>query len=130
MHTKQNPERFVGMICGPKNMGKSTFARNFIKTQTHLRLLYLDVDLLRPEYTIPGIISLHDVVLESMPSMIGAIFMGEEKPDQVLNVYYMGVEELRKLCNQERFQDYSIIVNTSGWSAGLNQVYNLCYQSH
>ncbi|CAA7398647.1 unnamed protein product [Spirodela intermedia] len=48
-------------ICGPKNTGKSTFARHLVNVllQRHTQVAHLDTDVGQPEFTPPGCLSLH-----------------------------------------------------------------------
>ncbi|XP_031499374.1 polynucleotide 5'-hydroxyl-kinase NOL9 isoform X3 [Nymphaea colorata] len=51
----------IVVVCGPKNSGKSTFARFLVNTllTRHKMVGYLDTDVGQPEYTPPGCLSLH-----------------------------------------------------------------------
>ena len=68
------------MVCGGKGVGKSTFLRYLLNStlQKCKYIAVLDCDLGQPEYTVPGIISLH--ILSSQDMSLQPIHLNMRQP--------------------------------------------------
>lgn len=113
----------VVAVVGPKNVGKSTFARELcrrwlVASKRKERIAFLDTDLGRPEFTLGGVVSLHSFDAKSNHKLVGAIFLGEDDPSQRPESYVQATKRLAELA-LSRFD--LIVINTHGWFAGLGQ---------
>ena len=133
---------FVVLICGEKDLGKSTFTRYLInRAFNHVDstsdVSYFDCDIGQCEFTMGGCLSyvhLHSPILGPPCSHI----LSNPKPDRLLYYglvspqvapvrYLQYVDRLRQLWNIDRRNETTkrsmILINTMGWGTGKkNQI--------
>uniref|UniRef100_A0A1A8PTH5 Polynucleotide 5'-hydroxyl-kinase NOL9 n=2 Tax=Nothobranchius rachovii TaxID=451742 RepID=A0A1A8PTH5_9TELE len=116
----------VVLVCGTKNVGKSTFIRNLINTAlNHTAAVdYLEGDLGQTEFTPAGCLSLSTVT----EPLLGPPFTHQNTPEHII---YFGqpscesdmdryLESLKSLFRQRpQSREMPIIVNTMGWVKGF-----------
>uniref|UniRef100_A0A3Q4G332 Polynucleotide 5'-hydroxyl-kinase NOL9 n=1 Tax=Neolamprologus brichardi TaxID=32507 RepID=A0A3Q4G332_NEOBR len=112
----------VILVCGTKNVGKSTFIRVLINTLLNY-VEYLEGDLGQTEFTPAGCLSL----LTVREPLLGPPFTHQQTPDHM--IYYgqsscnsdldRYVESLKSLwCRRSQTREAPIIINTMGWVKG------------
>lgn len=121
-------------ICGSKNVGKSSYARSLVNRllSIHSTVAYLDTDCGQPEFTPPGLVSLHFLqqpvlgaphLHQRLP--YAAHFMGDTSPAVDPGRFQRAItslyEEYCSKCNKHMEQGILVplIVNTNGWIKGL-----------
>ncbi|XP_015767061.1 PREDICTED: polynucleotide 5'-hydroxyl-kinase NOL9-like [Acropora digitifera] len=120
----------VVLICGGKDVGKSTFARYLTNSFLNSRkeLFFLECDVGQTEFTPPGLISLNKV---SSP-LLGPPFTHIQQPER--SVFFGDVTPRDKpdfyiQCVRYVFETYAenyrkskipLIVNTLGWVKGIS----------
>ncbi|KAI8064222.1 hypothetical protein BC940DRAFT_98671 [Gongronella butleri] len=138
------PIASVSLICGTRNMGKSTFARYLVNRllNGHRRVAYLETDLGQSEFTPNGMVALH--ILDS--PILGppfthphhrakrAHFVGSNTPERNPDHYIVCVQQLLQAYREEAeqwaliaaqdgdespYQLLPLVVNTPGWVKGL-----------
>lgn len=146
--TRDHKKPPVVFICGPKNAGKSTFAKLLTnrllvvaeeKSTTKGKELhasnsamYLDVDPGQPEYSLPGNMTLCEVSGPNLGPSFSHPWGGEAV--QVIRAHALGALtpaadlELFTACLQDLFENYkarlamlpdcALVVNTPGWILG------------
>ena len=128
------------LVCGAKNMGKSTLARYLVnRLLSALRgdgvkeVAYIDTDLGQTEFTPPGFVSL--VVLTLTEPMLGPAlpfwrkpvlshFIGDVTPRDCPSMYTTAVQNLVDAYRTKlRTSRYPLpcVINTHGWVKGLGQ---------
>ncbi|ORZ19859.1 hypothetical protein BCR42DRAFT_225280 [Absidia repens] len=129
----------VSMVCGTKNVGKSSFARYMINRllKVHQRVAYLETDVGQTEFTPSGLVSLN--IVES--PLLGpafthlnlkskrSFFIGSTSPKNDSTYYQDCIHQLLHTYRQEvdaisdhdanQYQLLPLVVNTSGWIKGL-----------
>lgn len=116
----------VILVCGTKNVGKSTFIRVLINTLLNYTasVEYLEGDLGQTEFTPAGCLSL----LTVREPLLGPPFTHQQTPDHM--IYYgqsscnsdldRYVESLKSLwCRRSQTREAPIIINTMGWVKGF-----------
>uniref|UniRef100_A0A1A7XJ01 Polynucleotide 5'-hydroxyl-kinase NOL9 n=1 Tax=Iconisemion striatum TaxID=60296 RepID=A0A1A7XJ01_9TELE len=116
----------VVLVCGTKNVGKSTFIRNLINTVlNHTAVVdYLEGDLGQTEFTPAGCLSLSTVT----EPLLGPPFTHQNTPEHI--IYYgqtscesdleRYLESLKSLWRQRpQSREMPIIINTMGWVKGF-----------
>ncbi|XP_065325741.1 polynucleotide 5'-hydroxyl-kinase NOL9-like [Pelmatolapia mariae] len=116
----------VILVCGTKNVGKSTFIRVLINTLLNYTasVEYLEGDLGQTEFTPAGCLSL----LTVREPLLGPPFTHQQTPDHM--IYYgqsscdsdldQYVESLKSLwCRRSQTREAPIIINTMGWVKGF-----------
>ncbi|XP_056398916.1 polynucleotide 5'-hydroxyl-kinase NOL9 [Hyla sarda] len=112
------------LVCGPKNVGKSTFNRYLInQLLQHIPCIdYLDCDLGQTEFTPPGCISL----IRITKPVLGPPYTQQREPYKMV---YFGETSCEQ--DMERFiesvkyviasykRDQPLIINTMGWVKGF-----------
>ena len=135
------------MVCGSGSTGKSTFCRasinRFLADQASLRdvsesrsgVLLLDLDLMQPELTPPGLMCLAHVKTElfgppdshlaipgsSQSRILRMHYLGEADVDSVSNVCTNAVKDLLQYLDAVR-KDYpgcEVLINSSSWLIDL-----------
>ena len=117
----------VVLICGGKNVGKSTFARYLMNKllNTQKPLCYLETDVGQSEFTPPAVLSLTKVETPifappflhlSKPER--AFFFGEVSPKDRPSTYVQLIHILYEYYNRY-CQEMPLIVNTCGWVKGM-----------
>ena len=133
----------VVAVVGPKGAGKSTFAKELFERCVRAhggKVAFLDTDLGRPEYTLPGMVSLSvadsalgeegkksdaETLISGGPfkevatRVLGAVFLGEDDPSQRPEDYLNAIRQLGQLVHSKEFE--YVIINTHGWFSGLGQ---------
>ncbi|UJR14344.1 hypothetical protein I4U23_001340 [Adineta vaga] len=129
---------FVVLICGEKDMGKSTFTRQMInRALNHINsiynLIYFDCDIGQCEFTMGGCVSYKNLTSPLLGPPFSHI-QANMKPDRLLYYglvspqaspvrYLQYIDKLRQLWNvdyRNRKPNRSmILVNTMGWGTGL-----------
>lgn len=137
------------LICGAKNVGKSTFAKylcNQMLSNSVNKVAFLDCDVGQPELSAPGILSLtilsKPLLLPPYAHMIcdstfarnmaesyaaakdhySAIFYGSTTPKTNPVSYTNAVKELMKSyddLNRNATENTPLIINTDGWIKGM-----------
>eukprot|EP00050_Salpingoeca_kvevrii_P012688 m.24193 g.24193 ORF g.24193 m.24193 type:complete len:535 (-) comp4241_c0_seq1:131-1735(-) len=120
----------VLLVCGGKDVGKSTFARFAVNSllNTHPEVLFLDSDLGQSEFCPPGLVSLHAVTeplfsppLAHQQVPLASHFLGCTAPRNDPRAYISAVQSLvavfRTRC--ETLGAVPLVVNTHGWVKGL-----------
>ncbi|CAI5646816.1 unnamed protein product [Oreochromis niloticus] len=116
----------VILVCGTKNVGKSTFIRVLINTLLNYAasVEYLEGDLGQTEFTPAGCLSL----LTVREPLLGPPFTHQQTPDHM--IYYgqsscdsdldRYLECLKSLwCRRSQTREAPIIINTMGWVKGF-----------
>ncbi|XP_031597778.2 polynucleotide 5'-hydroxyl-kinase NOL9 [Oreochromis aureus] len=116
----------VILVCGTKNVGKSTFIRVLINTLLNYTasVEYLEGDLGQTEFTPAGCLSL----LTVREPLLGPPFTHQQTPDHM--IYYgqsscdsnldRYMESLKSLwCRRSQTREAPIIINTMGWVKGF-----------
>lgn len=119
----------VVLICGGKDVGKSTFARYLTNSFLNCRkeLFFLECDVGQTEFTPPGLISLNKV---SSP-LLGppfthiqqperSVFFGDVTPRDKPDFYIQCVRYVYETYAEDyRKSKIPLIVNTLGWVKGM-----------
>ncbi|KAM4015376.1 polynucleotide 5'-hydroxyl-kinase NOL9 [Anomaloglossus baeobatrachus] len=111
-------------VCGPKNVGKSTFNRYLInQLLQHIpRIDYLDCDLGQTEFTPPGCISLIHVT----KPVLGPPFTQQRDPHKM--VYFGDTtceQDMERFIESVKYvitgykRNHPLIINTMGWVKGF-----------
>ena len=129
----------VVMICGPKNAGKSSFARylsnSFLSRKyAESGVAYLDLDPGQPEYAAPGDLSLIHVKTFNLGPPFTHPRVSEDLSNLLIRQHHFGHfsprEDLEHYldCASDLFNHYRqtfqqvgcpLVINTSGWIHGL-----------
>jgi polynucleotide 5'-hydroxyl-kinase GRC3/NOL9 len=133
----------TALVCGPKNVGKSTFCRRMVNKllNSNSVVAYLEADCGQPEFTPPGSVSLTliDTAISGPPFMhprkaTQSCFIGDTTPkndpvlyfNSVLHLldWYVehGVEALQRMQPPGSGSiDHLVplVINTQGWVKGL-----------
>lgn len=128
------------LVCGAKGVGKSSFCRLLVNRMLgrHTKVAYLDCDLGQPEFTTPGLVSLHTLdtpVLGPPHTNIRrpelAYFIGttSSKPEPLL--YSAAVRSLAEQAAATAKEvstslagsraPVPLVVNTDGWVKGMGE---------
>ena len=128
---------FVVLICGEKDMGKSTFTRYLVnRALNHINstfdLTYFDCDIGQCEFTMGGCLSyinLHSPLfgppcshLQSNPKLDRLLYYGFVSPQTLPVRYLQYIDELRQMWNidhtNKNHKRSMILINTMGWGTG------------
>mmetsp|Transcript_38173 Transcript_38173/g.107864 ORF Transcript_38173/g.107864 Transcript_38173/m.107864 type:complete len:565 (+) Transcript_38173:240-1934(+) len=121
----------VVAVAGSKGAGKSTFARLLVNTLLNRwpEVAYVDTDAGQPEFTPPGLVSVHMVrgLLVGPPhehqrcSCKRAAFVGDISPASEPEGYLAAVTGLLAWVRspQSGFGAMPMVINTHGWVKGL-----------
>lgn len=139
------------LLVGPKDSGKSTFARvltNTLLSTSYRQVAYLDLDPGQPEFTPPGLISLslvdHPILGPPYTHPAGPVgregsrrvrahHLGYVSPREDPGAYIRAacdlMQEYYKLCKSEAQGEIPLVINTCGWIKGtglelLNDIIN------
>ncbi|KAI8142684.1 hypothetical protein BJV82DRAFT_516307 [Fennellomyces sp. T-0311] len=136
-HEKVRKSPLVSVICGSKDMGKSTFARYLVNRllNKHKHVAFLETDVGQSEFTPPGMIALH--IIES-PVMgppythqhltpthshfIGALTSASNPHyylDTVGHLIRLYKERYDNLIEVNNTDLVPLVINTQGWINGL-----------
>ncbi|KAG8434226.1 hypothetical protein GDO86_012558 [Hymenochirus boettgeri] len=114
----------VILVCGSKNVGKSTFNRYLInQLLNHISSVgYLDCDLGQTEFTPPGCVSLMSITepvlgppFTHQQEAIKMVYFGETSCDQDMERFLESVKYV--ITSYKR--DEPLIINTMGWVKGF-----------
>lgn len=139
LHAPSDPSRGFVLVCGAKGVGKSTFCRLLVNRllACHPEVAFLDCDVGQPEFTAPGMVSLHLLdapVLGPPHANIRrpelAYFVGSttSKPDPMY--YSAAVRSLVEYYTSGRTSYIPgegptpfppLVVNTDGWVKGIGR---------
>ncbi|MBN3317176.1 NOL9 kinase, partial [Atractosteus spatula] len=112
------------LVCGSKNVGKSTFNRHLINTLLNhtVSVDYLECDVGQTEFTPPGCLSLLSVTEPLLGPPFShqrpparMVFFGESSVERDLDRYLESVKYLWRFYRRET----PIVVNTMGWVKGF-----------
>eukprot|EP01124_Arcella_intermedia_P021940 TRINITY_DN3165_c0_g1_i5.p1 TRINITY_DN3165_c0_g1~~TRINITY_DN3165_c0_g1_i5.p1 ORF type:complete len:507 (+),score=126.01 TRINITY_DN3165_c0_g1_i5:879-2399(+) len=119
----------VILVCGKKNIGKSTYTKILSNMFLNGRktIGFLDFDLGQPEFTISGLLSL--ILLNQEHPIFGpsfthttnpdyGIYLGKISPEDDIEYYLDAVSRVVEYSKQYRGK-MPIIVNTHGWIKGV-----------
>ncbi|KAI8058760.1 hypothetical protein BDF21DRAFT_429949 [Thamnidium elegans] len=131
----------VSVVCGAKDMGKSTFCRYFINRllAKYKKVAYIETDVGQSEFTPSGLLSLHYVDqpllgpaythqhIEPERSFFFGSTSPRSNPDYYLECIHALVDHWKqdqeKVQIEEESEWIPLIVNTQGWVSGVG--YNL-----
>lgn len=122
----------VVVVCGNKNVGKSTFGRWLVNRLLTVvsRVAYLDTDCGQPEFTPCGLVSLHWVEqpVFGQPHLhprqpLTARFIGDTSPKSDPRLYLLAIQDLVRRYHEEEAvrpgaAHTPLVVNTHGWVKG------------
>ncbi|GLD94566.1 hypothetical protein PINS_up003177 [Pythium insidiosum] len=117
----QTVQRIV--VCGGKDVGKSTFCRYLVNRLLSLHdvVAFLDTDLGQPELTPPGVVSLHALTapllgpgFTHMKTPLRAFFCGGTNPGTDPLYYMRAVRSLLRLYARH-YAHVPLVINTDGW---------------
>jgi polynucleotide 5'-kinase involved in rRNA processing len=128
---------FTVLICGEKDMGKSTFTRYLInRALNHINstydLTYFDCDIGQCEFTMGGCLSSVNLDspllgppcshMKSNPKPNRLLYYGLVSPQSSPIRYLQYIDRLRQLWNidhnKQNFKRSMILINTMGWGTG------------
>jgi polynucleotide 5'-hydroxyl-kinase GRC3/NOL9 len=143
MISKPLPEGRTVLVCGSGSTGKSTFCRTstnqLLAEQTFPRhiseskagILLLDLDLLQPELTPPGLIYLAHVKSALFGSPDSHYAIPGSSQSRILRMHYLGgidgdsvsgtgvnaIKDLLQYCGTVRkgHPEYTVLINSSSW---------------
>ncbi|KAI9489835.1 hypothetical protein BDB00DRAFT_840921 [Zychaea mexicana] len=128
---------FVGITCGSKDMGKSTFTRYLTNSllNKHKKVAYLETDVGQSEFTPSGMVSLH--IIESpvlgppythqhIPP-VHSHYIGALSPainpshylDSIGHLLHLYKTEYDNQIDVDNADLVPLIINTQGWIGGL-----------
>ncbi|KAI9316374.1 Pre-mRNA cleavage complex II protein Clp1-domain-containing protein [Dichotomocladium elegans] len=129
--SKKNP---VSVVCGAKDVGKSTFVRYFVNCllNKHQKIAYLETDIGQSEFSPYGMITLHvlDSPLLGPPythqhltpkrsHFFGAI-TPRDNPSHYLRCIHQLIDTWRlENSNAADTDQLPLVINTQGWIKGL-----------
>jgi len=113
-------------VCGSKNSGKSTaslFTANYLLSQSNVeKILWLDVDVGQPEFTLPGSVSLLEIKdpvfgphFCHMRKPVRSIFVGTISMADALVMYFSAVESLIDFVTGNYSKNVPLLFNMPGW---------------
>ncbi|XP_053546362.1 polynucleotide 5'-hydroxyl-kinase NOL9 [Bombina bombina] len=114
----------VILVCGPKNVGKSTFNRYLInQLLNHISCVgYLDCDLGQTEFTPPGCVSLLSITKPVLGppythqrEAYKMVYFGETSCEQDMERFIESVKYVMTSYKREE----PLIINTMGWVKGF-----------
>nr|XP_033777577.1 polynucleotide 5'-hydroxyl-kinase NOL9 isoform X1 [Geotrypetes seraphini] len=114
----------VILVCGPKNVGKSTFNRHLINGLLNQIpcVEYLELDLGQTEFTPPGCISFLNIT----EPLLGPPFMHQREPHKMIYYGEASCEhDLERYIETVKYilcfckRDAPLVVNTMGWVKGF-----------
>lgn len=118
----------VVLICGGRDVGKSTFARyltNFL-LNSHREIYFLECDVGQTEFTPPGLISLHKVgtsllgpPFTHLRSPERSVFFGDNSSKDKPELYIRCIQDVYKTYADHSRGKVPLIVNTQGWVKGM-----------
>ncbi|EPS68394.1 hypothetical protein M569_06374 [Genlisea aurea] len=119
----------IAFICGPKNSGKTIFARNLVNVflTRHKKVAYLDTDVGQPEFNPPGLLSL-TVIDKLNPDLSNpcletpkrCLFFGDISSKRSPAIYWSFVASLWDDYKRELLRScIPLVINTAGWVKGI-----------
>ncbi|KAK4511252.1 Inorganic pyrophosphatase [Mucor velutinosus] len=135
--TQQATSPLVSVVCGAKDMGKSSYSRYLINRllAKYNRVAYLETDVGQSEFTPSGLLSLHYISnpilgppythqqLEPERSFYFGSTSPRSNPDYYLACIHELVDHWRHDQKQVRDEDQRewipLVVNTQGWVSGV-----------
>ncbi|KAI8645291.1 hypothetical protein BD408DRAFT_339149 [Parasitella parasitica] len=135
--TQQAVRPLVAVVCGAKDMGKSSYSRYLINRllAKYSRVAYLEADVGQSEFTPSGLLSLHYI---SNP-ILGppythqqleperSFYFGSASPRSNPDYYLACINELvdhwehdqEQVQDEDQHQWIPLVVNTQGWVSGV-----------
>ncbi|CEP19192.1 hypothetical protein [Parasitella parasitica] len=135
--TQQAVRPLVAVVCGGKDMGKSSYSRYLINRllAKYSRVAYLETDVGQSEFTPSGLLSLHYIDSPVLgPSYTHqrleperSFFFGSASPRSNPEYYLACISELvdhwkhdqEQLQDEDQQQWLPLVVNTQGWISGV-----------
>ena len=136
---------FVVLVCGEKDMGKSTFTRYLANraldhVDSEFAVSYFDFDLGQCEFSVSGCLSyvhLHSPLfgppcsrIRTHPKADRLLYYGLTSPQAAPVRYLEYIDQLRRMWNSDRQQQEPkrsiIVINTMGWGTG--KLKTECYE--
>ncbi|XP_078342508.1 uncharacterized protein LOC144628299 [Oculina patagonica] len=125
---QEGVEAPVVLICGGKDIGKSTFARYLTNSllNSQKELYFLECDVGQTEFTPPGLISLNRVCSPllgppfthlSQPER--SVFFGDVSPKDRPEFYVKCIRNVYQTFADKYRNKIPMIVNTQGWVKGM-----------
>ncbi|KAG1048911.1 hypothetical protein G6F43_008731 [Rhizopus delemar] len=128
-----NKERVVSVVCGGKDLGKSSFSKYLLNRllTKYKQVAYIETDLGQSEFTPSGLLSLHYIQHPVMgPSYAHqqleparSFFLGATSPRSNPEYYLACISELirhYRYHQSEEDEDWvPLVVNTQGWISGV-----------
>jgi len=117
----------VVLLCGPRNVGKSSFGRLLCNRalSSGQPLAFLECDVGQPEMTMPGMVALHALRAPllgpphtHLRAPLHCRFAGDASPAADPRAYVGCVSELLE-CWRRELPGTALVVNTCGWVSGL-----------
>lgn len=120
----------ITFVCGPKNSGKTTFARHLVNVllQRHKRVAFLDTDVGQTEFTAPGLLSLTvidkitpDLTIPCLKTPERCFFFGDisSKRDPTTYLTYIKALFDQYLETEIQGAGLPLVINTPGWVKGI-----------
>jgi polynucleotide 5'-kinase involved in rRNA processing len=117
--SNNNPPTKTVVVCGPRGSGKSYLSR-IILERLYPNSLYVDLDPLKPDLTVPGLIGCWHG-----KKFVHGFFFGEKDPRTRPRDYLDGVHDILRLTRIKIQQSTSgiqiVIINTCAWITGVIQ---------
>jgi polynucleotide 5'-kinase involved in rRNA processing len=121
----------VVLLCGARNVGKSSFARFLLNRMLAARddagVGFLECDVGQPEFTPPGMVALHRVLAPvlgpphtHLRPHVSACFVGDASPAADPSLYVRCVQRLRE-THASAQGHLPLLVNTCGWVGGFGK---------
>ncbi|KAH6758392.1 Pre-mRNA cleavage complex II protein family [Perilla frutescens var. frutescens] len=120
----------ITFVCGPKNSGKTTFARHLVNVllRRHKRVAFLDTDVGQTEFTPPGLLSLTvidkitpDLMIPCVKTPARCFFFGDisSKRDPATYLTYIKALFDHYLDTEIQGAGLPLVINTPGWVKGI-----------
>ncbi|XP_057780713.1 polynucleotide 5'-hydroxyl-kinase NOL9 [Salvia miltiorrhiza] len=120
----------IAFVCGPKNSGKTTFARHLVNVllQRHKRVAFLDTDVGQTEFTPPGLLALTvidkitpDLTIPCVKTPARCFFFGDISSKRDPTTYLTYIKALYDHYMETEIQGAGLplVINTPGWVKGI-----------
>jgi hypothetical protein len=131
MENAQHQDRpFVSIVCGAKDMGKSSFSRYLINRllAKYNRVAYIETDVGQSEFTPSGLLSLHYITspvlgppfTHQQLAAERSFYFGSASPRSNPDYYLACINQLVDHWRHNQLHDaIPLVVNTQGWVSGV-----------